>query len=88
MPKKPHVVSYIKKAREAGKSDTQIKSDLLDAGWQIDVINHALKNHPLEPLNQPTPTHFTKYSDWYTQRRVVYGFGAAIFVVVLLVVFA
>jgi hypothetical protein len=72
MPKKPHVVSYIKKAREAGKSDTQIKSDLLDAGWQIDVINHALKNHPLSPLTsqprltlQSTATG-TPNGGWYT----------------------
>ncbi len=88
MPKKPHVVNYIKKAREAGKSDAQIKSDLLDGGWQIDVINHALKNHPHKPIHQPASTHFTKYSEWYTQRRVVYGFGLGLLFIILLVVFA
>lgn len=60
--KRPSVVSYIKSERVAGKSDQQITHELLDAGWQMDIIAHAMhgdpvKNRKLEPIldirNQP-----------------------------------
>lgn len=84
---RPNVASFIKKGREAGKSDDLIRSDLLEAGWQIDVINHAL-NRPIEPAKtDKTPSHFTKYSDWYTEKRFVYFAIALVVTIILLTLF-
>lgn len=85
--KRAGVSSYIKKGRAAGKSDDEIRGDLLEAGWQIDVINHSL-NVPIEPVKtDKTPSHFTKYSDWYTEKRFVYGAVGLLFLIVLLSLF-
>ena len=88
MSKRPNVVSFIRRERKAGKSDEQIRHDLLDAGWQIDIINHALEKNPSAPKTpQPTPSHFTKYSDWYTQKQFVYGMCVFLIFIVLLAIF-
>lgn len=88
MSKRPNVVSFIRGERKAGKSDEQIRHDLLDAGWQIDIINHALEKEPTTPKSpQPAPSHFTKYSDWYTKKLFVYGMGVLFVFVLLLAIF-
>jgi hypothetical protein len=33
---------YIEKSRQAGKTDDQIRQELLSAGWQINLIDEAL----------------------------------------------
>ena len=42
MSKKSSVIEFIEKERAEGKSNRQIKHDLLDAGWHMDIIKHAL----------------------------------------------
>lgn len=46
---------YIANGRAAGKSDSQITHELLDGGWQMDVIAKAMQEEPvkyrsLEPI--------------------------------------
>lgn len=48
MVKKQGVAHYIEEERAKGKSDQQITHDLLDAGWQMDVIQHALHGEPIK----------------------------------------
>ncbi len=46
---KPPIVQFIEENRASGKSDTEISHMLLDAGWQMDVINKAMHGEPIQP---------------------------------------
>lgn len=58
MPKKSAVLQFVEDERAEGKTDKQIIHDLLDAGWEMDVIHYALEGEtahkPAEaPIRQP-----------------------------------
>ena len=87
--KRPNVVSFIRNGRETGKSDDEIRRSLLDAGWQIDIINHALdKQSARVAKTSQKSSHFTGYNDWYTQRRFVYFIIISLALTILIVLFS
>lgn len=44
------LIDYIKKAKESGQSDEQIKQALLAAGWEKNDILDAIKNSRLSEV--------------------------------------
>ena len=55
---KPAVLRFIDEERGKGTSDKVIQHKLLDAGWHIDIVHHALdKKHGGRPtaVNPATP---------------------------------
>ena len=55
---------YINKMREAGKSDSEIKSDLLKAGWKE-------KDIPIQSQQQPSPRQVSSNRNKYNPSMVV-----------------
>jgi hypothetical protein len=63
MQTKSGVLHFIEEGRKKGKTDKQIKSQLLDAGWQIDVVNHAMEGKPHDhPVSAHTPIQSSRLS--------------------------
>jgi hypothetical protein len=42
MQKKPAIRQFIESERERGATDKDIRHKLLDAGWHMDIIHHAM----------------------------------------------
>lgn len=42
MKKRSAVLHFIEKEREKGATDKEIRHKLLDAGWSMDIIHHAM----------------------------------------------
>lgn len=83
------VAPYIAEARAVGKSDSEIKSELIAAGWHADIIDKALKDEPSRySPNQSKPSHFTRYSDWYTKRSFIATVIGVIIILFILAAFA
>ena len=79
------VAPYIAEARAAGKSNKEIKTELIAAGWHADIIDKALKDKPARYSPSPSkPSHFTSYSDWYTKRSFIFCL-VSIFLLLLVV---
>ena len=48
----PDLIKYIQQSRQAGKTDDQIRQELLGAGYSVGEIEEAMgKNPPNEILN-------------------------------------
>lgn len=85
---KQGVAPYITEARQAGKSDEQIRDELVAAGWHIDIIDKTLKKQPaIYAHNRSFASHFTSYSDWYTKKRIIYGAICAVLGLFLIAAF-
>ena len=48
---KPPLVQFISDNRATGKTDSEITHMLLDAGWQMDVIQKAMHGDPIRHRN-------------------------------------
>jgi hypothetical protein len=46
--RKPAVVKYIEENRAKGKTEQEITHNLLDAGWHMDIIRHAMQGSPIK----------------------------------------
>jgi hypothetical protein len=46
--KKLSVAQYISDGRAAGKTDSEITHELLDAGWHMDIIAKAMHGEPIK----------------------------------------
>ena len=83
------VAPYIAEARTAGKSNHEIKTELIAAGWHADIIDKALKDEPARYRpNSSKPSHFTNYSDWYTKRSFIFGVLGFFLLLLVLATFA
>ena len=59
MQKKPMMSHFIEEQRARGRSEKEIQSQLLEAGWQMDIIMHAMntnmhtyQDNQVKPLRQ------------------------------------
>jgi hypothetical protein len=56
MQRKPSLVRYIEQRRKDGKSESEIRDELLNAGWQMDIIMSAMHTNMYTHLdNQVVP---------------------------------
>jgi hypothetical protein len=79
MRKKPAVLHFIEEERSKGTKDTEIRHKLLDAGWHMDIIHHAMHKKD-DHAHQPEST---ATNDW--RSRMNYPLiGAGIFLLLIL----
>ena len=57
MQKKSAVIHFIEDERTKGTSDKEIQHQLLDAGWHMDIIQHAMhakpQQHKVQKVSKP-----------------------------------
>lgn len=74
MDKKSAVVTFIETERANGKSDTSIQHKLLDAGWQMDIIQWAMG----QIAGERAQPHAASTSPSHKHRReLLFGGGVA-----------
>ena len=79
-------MEFIEKEKKKGTSEEEIQHKLLDAGWQIDIIHHALdKIHGERPIAMHNPPTIKKH---YTTEQYVIGGAVILVILVLLASFA
>jgi hypothetical protein len=79
MHKKSAVLTFIEKERGQGTSDQEIRHHLLDAGWQMDIINRAMGGELTKSSPKPPkPRRKKRLSD-----KQMWLLGLAILFVVL-----
>ena len=85
--KKPAVPNFIEIERAKGKSDEEIKSKLLDAGWHMDIVLSAMKGGIGRKVIQETkPAKATSYREIILNKIKTPFFGS--FILLLLVLLA
>ena len=60
MKKPSSVTAFVDDERAKGKSDAAIRHQLLDAGWHMDIIKHAMAKKPVSDdtvVKQKTTPH-------------------------------
>lgn len=62
------LVDYIKKARETGQSDEQIKENLLKSGWKEENISILTSKSPVATITSPKRTY-----NWYLLTAIIYS---------------
>jgi len=71
----PQLQDYIKKSKEAGFSDEQIKQELLKVGWKAEIINQEFGGAPVPapiPISRPTPNSTS------TKKGIIYYYLAVL----------
>lgn len=81
MSKKTGVITFIERERTNGKSDIEIQHLLLDAGWQMDIIRHAMDENPKKSL----PIQTAPKKKWADRLLNPFVIGSIFIFLVLLV---
>ncbi len=63
MQKKSAVIAFIEEQRSTGATDKEIKHQLLDAGWHMDIIQHAMQAVHSDKPTLPAGDATTKKSE-------------------------
>jgi len=84
MEKQQGVVHYIEEERAKGKSDQDITHDLLNNGWQMDIIQSAMHGAPIKRRDLEPILDIRKQP---IRRIIIFG-GIVLLILCLLAAFA
>lgn len=79
------MVKFIEEERSAGKTDTQIAHDLLEAGWHMDIIHKSMHGAPIKKRGYEPILDIKKQP---IRREFIIGGVGFVIVFWLLIIFA
>lgn len=95
MKKQSAVMEFVDAERAKGKSDKAIQHDLLDAGWHMDIVRHALGKKTHNTPNMKTkaktaeaPVPLWQHPKLHSAIRHPYTWIAVFVILILLALFA
>ena len=74
---------YIKQARKNGMPDEQIRSELLNTGWQGNDIDEALANAQSTPEKAPGQPVFKSFKDWKLRHSIFWAIILSITLIII-----
>ena len=80
MSKKSAVAQFVHDERKKGKDDKEIQHQLLDAGWQMDLIKHALE----DPAETPKTVSPSAKADSFRLKKLHWLYAGGLMLVILL----
>jgi hypothetical protein len=81
MSKKSTVIRFVEKERSRGSSESEIQGKLLDAGWHMDIIQHAMGQNEMrgsaateKQLDPASPQPYAASPSKRAAHYALYGF--------------